>query len=173
METKNRKLALNKILLRAWRERWTDYQWGLNLKSILPRGMSADLINLTELVFEQAFGGSGVNKILLSYLKHSLHSHLISHGAVIRRISKYTSYEKYFCIKVLLDFLISIIDGTTCRTKAEEPLLVAAILSLVHWLIEMTEKILVKVLESNNVTMPGKLINLQVFDKSILSEILL
>lgn len=127
-----------------------------SLSTALPSiRLPADAYNLTDLILEQTLIGAGVNKLLLSYLQHSLYSQLISYPAVITRITKYTHFDRHFCIKALLDFLTSIIDGVTCRSKAEESALMTAALSLVHWLIEMTEKLLLKTMESNNVTTKG------------------
>lgn len=123
--------------------RWTDYEFGINIKKALPIiRLPTDAANLCDVILEQTLLGAGVNKLLLSYLKHSLHSHLVSYPAVIKRITQYNHYERYFCIKALLDFVISIIGGVTCRSKAEESALMTACMSMVLWLIEMTEKYL-------------------------------
>lgn len=113
--------------------------------------LPADAYNLTDVLLEQCLIGAGANKLLLAYLKHSLHSHLISFPAVIKRITKYCHFERNHCITALLEFLISICDGISCRTKPEENSLMNAVLSLVHWLIEMSESIFLKVMEQNNV----------------------
>lgn len=156
MDVKNRQQAISKILMKAWRERWTDYKFGIEIKSAFPIRLPADAYNLTDMILQKTLIGAGVNKLLLSYLKHSLYSQLISYPAVIKRTTQYSHFDKYFCIKALLDFLISIVDGITSRSKSEETSLMSALLSLVLWLIEMTEKILTKVMESNNAPTKGE-----------------
>lgn len=151
MDIKNRQHNIQKILLRAFRERWPEYQFGIKIKQALPLRLPADAYNLTDVLLDQCLIGLGANKLFLSYLKNSLHSHLVSYPAVIKRITKYSHFERYFCIIALLEFLISITNGITCRTKPEESSLMNAVLSLVHWLIELSEKIFLKIMEQNNV----------------------
>lgn len=155
MDVKSRQQAISKTLMKAWRERWTPEIFSIFIKEIIPIRI-VDAYNLTDMILQQTLVGASVNKLLLSYLKHALYSQLISYPAVLARTSKYHHYDRYFCIKALLDFLISIIDGTTCRSKAEESALISAMLSLVLWLMEITEKLLQKVVEANNVPTKGK-----------------
>lgn len=157
MDVKNRQQAISRILMKAWRERWTEYEFGIQIKQAFPAiRLPTDAYNLTDLILQQTLIGAGVNKLLLSYLKHSLYSQLISYPAVFTRITKYSNFDRYFCIKELLDFLISIIDEVTCRSKAEESALMTSMLLLVQWMIEMTEKLLVKIVESSNLASKGK-----------------
>lgn len=81
-------------------------------------------------------------QLVLSYLRHSLCSHLISHASVLKRISKYDGFEKTYCLMALLNFLDSIMPGVTCRGKSEEGALGTALLSLIHWLSETYSSIL-------------------------------
>ena len=157
METnKNRSERLRTILMMAWRERWSVHQFGISIKEALPAiRLPIDAYNLTDVILDQTLIGAGVNKLLLSYLKHSLYSQLISYPAVIKRITQYTQFDRYFCLSALLDFLNSIIDEVNCRSKAEESALIIACLLLVSWLIEITEKLLIKVTDVNNSTTKG------------------
>ncbi|XP_029032801.1 mediator of RNA polymerase II transcription subunit 24 isoform X2 [Osmia bicornis bicornis] len=130
METKvtSKTSSLKALLLRAWRERWSDLQWGINIKTILPRGVSGDVYNLADCILQQALVGLGPNQLVLSYLKHSLSSQLVSYAAVLQRIS------------------------ITCRGKPEEDLLAAAVLSIVHWLLQCYLHALTKMPQNSPLT---------------------
>lgn len=78
--------------------------------------------------------GSGVNQLILSYLRHSLCSHLISYAAVLKWISNYeTPPEKHGHLP-LLEFVDSILPAVVCNNRQEEHLIVDATSSLIRWL---------------------------------------
>lgn len=155
MDTKNRQQAISRILMKAWRERWSDFKFGIEIKEAFPIRLPADVNLITDVILQQTLIGAGANKLLLSYLKHALLSQFISYPAVIKRTTQYRSFDKFYCINALLDFLISIIDGVTCHGVSCNSLM-DAFLSLVYWLIEMTENLLTKNQESNKAAIKGK-----------------
>lgn len=82
---------------------------------VLPNDLSGDLYDLADSILQQAVVGSNVNKLVLSYLRHSLCSRQITHVAVIKRISKFDGFDRPYCLIALLDFVDSIMAGVTCR----------------------------------------------------------
>ena len=89
----DRTIAIRSLLLKAWRERWSDIQWGIHLKSVLPRGGSGDAYNLSGLILEQALVSPIPNALMLSFLKHSLAAQTISHGSVLEAIATYSDFN--------------------------------------------------------------------------------
>lgn len=37
---------LKQAILQAWKERWSDYQWAINMKKFFPKGATWDILNL-------------------------------------------------------------------------------------------------------------------------------
>lgn len=95
---------IKELLLRAWRERWSEIDFGRNIKRLLPRGVSGDVYDLADYILRQAIKGPVPNTLLISYLNHCLSSQIVSFGAVILAITKIPE-PKPNCVYSLLEFV--------------------------------------------------------------------
>ncbi|KAI2582765.1 MED24 isoform 13 [Pan troglodytes] len=79
---------LKQAILQAWKERWSDYQWAINMKKFFPKGATWDILNLADALLEQAMIGPSPNPLILSYLKYAISSQMVSYSSVLTAISK-------------------------------------------------------------------------------------
>uniref|UniRef100_A0A3Q2YM69 Mediator of RNA polymerase II transcription subunit 24 n=1 Tax=Hippocampus comes TaxID=109280 RepID=A0A3Q2YM69_HIPCM len=79
---------LKQAILQAWKERWSDYQWAVNIKRNFPKGATWEYLNLAEALMEQALIGPSPNPLILSYLKYAINSQMVSYSSVLIAISK-------------------------------------------------------------------------------------
>ncbi|CAL4069294.1 unnamed protein product, partial [Meganyctiphanes norvegica] len=130
--------TIRSLLIRAWRERWSDLQWGINIKTVLPRCVSGDVHHLADYILQQALMGPLPNNLILSYLKHSLCSQVVSYAGVIESISKYDGLHKPHCVHALLQMLQSIMQNVWCRGKPEDCLqLATSLVGGVKWIVQV------------------------------------
>jgi mediator of RNA polymerase II transcription subunit 24 len=116
--------CIRSLLMEGWKNRWTEVEWGINIKRVLPRGVSGDVYDLAEGIIQQGLVGRSPNKLMLSFLTHSLNAGIVSFGAVIGAIASYNDFDKHDCIAALLDILLSfkhrIIAGSVTGIGNEE-----------------------------------------------------
>ncbi|XP_063107566.1 mediator of RNA polymerase II transcription subunit 24 isoform X2 [Cavia porcellus] len=130
---------LKQAILQAWKERWSDYQWAINMKKFFPRGATWDILNLAEALLEQAMVGPSPNPLILSYLKYAISSQMVSYSSVLTAISKFDDFSRELCVQALLDVMDMFCDRLSCHGKAEECIaLCRALLSTLHWLLRCT-----------------------------------
>ncbi|KAM5273731.1 mediator of RNA polymerase II transcription subunit 24 isoform 1-T1 [Ctenodactylus gundi] len=117
---------LKQAILQAWKERWSDYQWAINMKTFFPKGATWDILNLAEALLEQAMIGPSPNPLILSYLKYAISS-------------QFDDFSRDLCVQALLDIMDMFCDRLSCHGKAEECVgLCRALLSALHWLLRCT-----------------------------------
>lgn len=46
ISTRMKVVNLKQAILQAWKERWSDYQWAINIKKNFPKGATWDYLNL-------------------------------------------------------------------------------------------------------------------------------
>ncbi|CAM9840108.1 unnamed protein product [Bubo scandiacus] len=137
---------LKQAILQAWRERWSDYQWAINMKRFFPRGATWDILNLAEALLEQAMIGPSPNPLILSYLKYAISSQMVSYSTVLTAISKFDDFSRDLCVQSLLEIMDMFCDRLSCHGKAEECIsLCRALMSALNWLLRCaafyTEKV--------------------------------
>ncbi|XP_039553261.1 mediator of RNA polymerase II transcription subunit 24 isoform X1 [Passer montanus] len=127
---------LKQAILQAWKERWSDYQWAINMKRFFPRGATWDILNLAEALLEQAMIGPSPNPLILSYLKYAISSQMVSYSTVLMAISKFDDFSRDLCVQSLLEIMDMFCDRLSCHGKAEECIsLCRALLSALTWLL--------------------------------------
>ncbi|XP_012813137.1 mediator of RNA polymerase II transcription subunit 24 isoform X2 [Xenopus tropicalis] len=127
---------LKQAILQAWKERWSDYQWAINMKKFFPKGVTWDILNLAEALLDQAMIGPAPNPLILSYLKYAINSQMVSYSTVLTAISKFDDFSRDLCIQALLEIMDMFCDNLSCHGKAEECIgLCRALMSALNWLL--------------------------------------
>uniref|UniRef100_A0A4W4H831 Mediator of RNA polymerase II transcription subunit 24 n=1 Tax=Electrophorus electricus TaxID=8005 RepID=A0A4W4H831_ELEEL len=125
---------LKQAILQAWKERWSAYQWAINIKKNCPKGATWDYINLADALLEQAMIGPSPNPLILSYLKYAISSQV----SVLNEIcDTFEDFSRELCIKSLLEIMDMFSHCLSCHGKAEECIgLCRALLGAVVWLLQ-------------------------------------
>ncbi|XP_028989882.1 mediator of RNA polymerase II transcription subunit 24 isoform X1 [Betta splendens] len=128
---------LKQAILQAWKERWSDYQWAINIKKNFPKGATWDYLNLAEALMEQALIGPSPNPLILSYLKYAISSQMVSYSSVLAAVSKFEDFSRELCVKSLLEIMDMFCHRLSCHGKPEECIgLCRALLGVVVWLLQ-------------------------------------
>lgn len=100
--------SLSSLLIEAWKNRWSEVEWGVHVKQVLPRGVSGDVYDLADCILQQSLIGVTPNRLMISYLYYSINAGIVSHGAVLEAIASQDDFTKTECVSCLLDFVLSI-----------------------------------------------------------------
>ncbi|KAK6967557.1 mediator of RNA polymerase II transcription subunit 24-like isoform X2 [Biomphalaria glabrata] len=125
------KIKMN--LMQAWRERWTEIQWAIQLKKLMA-AYCTENVDVAEILMQQALVGSSPNSLILSYLKHGVLSQMIPYHTVLKYITEFDDFSRPYCILALLHLAEMFGSKISLSPCQDSPLqLVRTILSLIHW----------------------------------------
>ncbi|CAG2174516.1 unnamed protein product [Oppiella nova] len=148
---------IKSLLLKGWRERWSEVLWGINIKRVLPRGVSGDVYDLSDCILEQALIAPTPNHLFMSYLNHCISSQMVSYGSVLASIAKYQDWSKPQCVHYLLEFLMKYKDRISCHGNEEECIgLSKAVVAILVWLQLALNQSLARLQESKQQTNSGQ-----------------
>uniref|UniRef100_A0A4W3JUX0 Mediator of RNA polymerase II transcription subunit 24 n=2 Tax=Callorhinchus milii TaxID=7868 RepID=A0A4W3JUX0_CALMI len=127
---------LRQAILQAWKERWMDYQWAINMKKLFPKGPTWDLLGLSDHLLEQALVGPSPNPLIMSYLKYAINSQKCPCLSIFNLHTQFEDYSRELCVKALLELMDMFCDRLSCYGKAEECIsLCRALQSSLAWLL--------------------------------------
>ncbi|XP_041477961.1 mediator of RNA polymerase II transcription subunit 24-like [Lytechinus variegatus] len=134
----NRVRAVQGLLIKAWRERWADFQWSTKLKQYIVSGSAEEANQIAEMLLTQTFVGPSPSSLILSYLKHAIMSEVVSLPGVLSAMTKYsdTAVTRPYCMRSLLEIFIFCMNKLGVRSTVEEGLqLSIELLEVVYWLL--------------------------------------
>lgn len=141
--------AIKSQLLRAWRERWSDLQWSVNVKKVIPPGYTADSCQLPDLLLQQALVGSSPNARVLSYFKHAVNSQMVTYTAAMSSVMQCEDTDKRHCMCALMEVLDGFVSRVSCAGCSEDSnLLARTLLRLLKWLYSLLMTCVQKLVES-------------------------
>ncbi|KAI0211616.1 Mediator of RNA polymerase II transcription subunit 24 [Lamellibrachia satsuma] len=141
--------AIKSQLLRAWRERWSDLQWSVNVKKVIPPGYTADSCQLPDLLLQQALVGSSPNARVLSYFKHAVSSQMVTYTAAMSSVMQCEDTDKRHCMCALMEVLDDFVTRVSCAGCSEDSnMLARTMLRLLKWLYLLLTTCMQKLVES-------------------------
>lgn len=131
------------VVMMAWKERWSEQKWTMNMKSLIQPGNTGDVIQMADVLFTQAFTGSTPNNVLLSYFNYGLKSGVFSYAAIFTAISKHEDLQNVTNMTSTLAFLMLYIEKLNKGQILEDSMtLCKALLFILQWLLRNIEQYL-------------------------------
>ncbi|ESO96217.1 hypothetical protein LOTGIDRAFT_239364 [Lottia gigantea] len=141
---------IRRTLMRAWTERWSEVQFGVQLKRILASHSDED-VDLAEILLQLALVGSSPKSLLLDYLKHIVLSQVVPHSVMFKHISTYDDLSKPYCIMALIDLAETFATKISFSYGMDSSLqMCKSLLMLVHWLLNHVYRCLQKTQEGKS-----------------------
>jgi len=123
-------------VMQAWRERWTEVQWAIQLKKILA-AYSGETVDIAEILMQRALVGNSPVALILSYLKHSVLSQMIPFTTVLKYITEFQDFSRPHCVLALLHLAEMFGAKISFSPCPDSPLqMMRTMLQLIHWLLQ-------------------------------------
>jgi len=134
--------------MKAWRERWTDSQFGTNMKTVLGRGVSGDQYGLADTLLQLALNGPAPNQLLFSLLNHSLATQLVSYPATLVALAKFSAFSRPHCTTALLKLVLQHRQYITSRGRGEDCVVLArSLVCLATWTLTTATQTILRLVE--------------------------
>ncbi|XP_022343431.2 mediator of RNA polymerase II transcription subunit 24-like isoform X1 [Crassostrea virginica] len=122
------------LLMRAWRERWSEQQWGIHLKTVV-NSSNSESKDLPEILLQQALVGPNPNALIIGYLKHTVLSQMIAPCSALGLIQKYDDISKPYCTIGLIELTEAIACNISVTSGMESSVVLCKCLQqTLHWL---------------------------------------
>ncbi len=141
----SRSSSARALLVRAWRERWSDVQFGIRLKTILEEGGGeekrppGDRVGLAGILLDSALVGPAPNALVVGYLRHCLASGVVSRADTLRSLAGFDRWGRPHCSSALVGLAAEVKEGLGEGAGREDPVEVSvAFLGLLSWLLRLS-----------------------------------
>ncbi|XP_071966151.1 mediator of RNA polymerase II transcription subunit 24-like isoform X2 [Antedon mediterranea] len=153
VQTRYKSELLQQQIMKAWRERWSEVQWSIEIKKIIPQGVSGDLFNLADILLNQIFVGPTPNSLILSYLEHAISCQIVSCTAVFNSMVTYEDIciQRPYCMKGLLDILFICVSKLGGHCIMDDCLqLVKSYMKVVLWILDSMKYCIEKIKDTSS-----------------------
>uniref|UniRef100_A0A914UUF0 Mediator of RNA polymerase II transcription subunit 24 n=1 Tax=Plectus sambesii TaxID=2011161 RepID=A0A914UUF0_9BILA len=108
--------SLEALVLQAWRDRWSELEWSINLKQALASD-DGELNKLCGLLLRQATLSEVPNKLMFTYLNFTVAAQVVSHSSLLEAIVEYRDFGREQCIEAILEQLNQSRDKLRCESQ--------------------------------------------------------
>ena len=123
-------------IMQAWRERWSEVQWTIQLKKLLA-AYSGETVDIAEILMQRALVGNSPISLILSYLKHSVLSQMIPFNTVLKYITEFEDFSRPHCVLALLHLAEMFGAKISLSPCPDSPIqMMRTMLMLIHWLLK-------------------------------------
>ncbi|KAL5007754.1 hypothetical protein ScPMuIL_016560 [Solemya velum] len=144
-------VKVKSLLVKAWRERWSDIKWGIQLKRVMASN-PGDPRELAEVLLQQALVGRNPHSLLFLYLKHAVFSQVVPPSAAFLYITHFDDFSRPHCVLALVDLAECFAVNLSLSYCQDTGLTMCKHLqNLIHWLLLSILKFLHKLQDTRQI----------------------